>query len=230
VAAAYATMARGGVYRPVTFELFIARGGGVGARPEWACWETLAALADVERVRRVCPAAAGTNAAFKTGTSSDHRDAWCAAVTRRHTVVVWLGNAAGRGTKTLTGLDAAAPLAMQIIAGLGRCDERWPVRNEPVVTPPPPPRTAASLGLVLASPADGTEIIIDADAPRERQRVLLKAAGADDESVWWLIDGRQHAVTRASHEVWWTPAAGRHEVRVVDRNGNTAAATVHVVE
>ena len=46
--------------------------------------------------------------AWKTGTSSGHRDAWCAAVTPSRTVVVWLGNLDGSGSDRLVGADAAA--------------------------------------------------------------------------------------------------------------------------
>lgn len=231
VAAAYAALARGGVHRPVTFNPATTTDSApIGALPEWACWDALAALADEQRVHRVCPAAVGTNVAFKTGTSSDHRDAWCAAVTPRHTVVVWLGNAAGRGTKTLTGLDAAAPLALQIVAGLGRGDNPWPIRTVAAISPPPP-RAPSSQQLVLISPADGTEFIIDPDAPRDRQRILLRAAaGSNDDELWWLIDGRRHAVTTGPHELWWSPAPGRHDVRVIDRRGRTASATLRVIE
>jgi penicillin-binding protein 1C len=54
--------------------------------------------------------------AWKTGTSSGRRDAWCVAITRAHVVVVWLGNLDGRGAPSLTGAEAATGLCGEIVA------------------------------------------------------------------------------------------------------------------
>ena len=91
-------------------------GGGVLRRS--SCLMALQCLADPERTRAVWPAAAGLGVAWKTGTSSGHRDAWCAAVTPRRTVVAWLGNADGAGSDALVGQDAAAPLALRVMAAV----------------------------------------------------------------------------------------------------------------
>jgi penicillin-binding protein 1C len=56
--------------------------------------------------------------AWKTGTSSGRRDAWCVAVAERHVVVSWLGRLDGRGSADLVGSTAAAPLCARIVAGL----------------------------------------------------------------------------------------------------------------
>ena len=56
--------------------------------------------------------------AFKTGTSYGLRDAWTAAYTPRHTVVLWFGKAAGGPDNTLLGLSMAAPGAIRILREL----------------------------------------------------------------------------------------------------------------
>ena len=54
--------------------------------------------------------------AWKTGTSTNRRDAWTVGMTREHVVVVWLGNLQGRGSPELVGMLAAAPLFARIAA------------------------------------------------------------------------------------------------------------------
>ena len=56
--------------------------------------------------------------AFKTGTSYGYRDAWTAAYTPRHTVVVWMGDPSGAPHPELVGLSAAAPAIVEILRSL----------------------------------------------------------------------------------------------------------------
>ncbi len=60
----------------------------------------------------------GRGIAWKTGTSSARRDAWCVAVTSDYVVVTWRGNLAGPGGADVVGLHAAAPLCARVVAGL----------------------------------------------------------------------------------------------------------------
>ena len=83
-----------------------------------ACWQVLEALSNSDRTRNIAPEAVRTHVAWKTGTSSGRRDAWCAAVTRTRTVVVWFGNVNGGGSASLVGQEAAAPVALRLIAAL----------------------------------------------------------------------------------------------------------------
>lgn len=63
--------------------------------------------------------------AFKTGTSYGLRDAWTAAYTPEHTVVVWFGDPAGFPHPLLTGLKIASSAAIEMIqaATKGKC--KW---------------------------------------------------------------------------------------------------------
>lgn len=56
--------------------------------------------------------------AWKSGTSSGRRDAWCAAITERHVVVVWLGNRGGFGHGDLVGARSANALMARVLACL----------------------------------------------------------------------------------------------------------------
>ena len=73
---------------------------------DWACWQALEACSRLERTEPLSREAARAHVAWKTGTSSGYRDAWCAAVTPAYTVVVWLGNVDGREADALVGVDA----------------------------------------------------------------------------------------------------------------------------
>jgi penicillin-binding protein 1C len=54
--------------------------------------------------------------AWKSGTSSGRRDAWCVGVDGRHVVVVWCGNLDGRGDTDLVGARTATALLARLVA------------------------------------------------------------------------------------------------------------------
>jgi penicillin-binding protein 1C len=54
--------------------------------------------------------------AWKTGTSSGRRDAWCVGVTDAHVAVVWMGRLDGGAAPDLVGARAAAPLLAAVLA------------------------------------------------------------------------------------------------------------------
>jgi penicillin-binding protein 1C len=213
LAQAYAMLGRGGApqhcLRPV------------------ACWDVLNALSGRNRTIGVCPDAAASHVAWKTGTSSGRRDAWCAAVTRRRTVVVWMGNARGEGSSVLVGQEAAAPLALQLIAMLDPKDHDWP-RTEHDVGQTNVASRSDEDALVIVQPRSGAQLVIAPDMPPDQQRVRLEAAGHTRSSkLWWFIDGKPVAM-RNLPEAWWDPVPGTHEIVVVNANGRRASTRVNV--
>lgn len=52
--------------------------------------------------------------AWKTGTSSGHRDAWTIAYNPDYSVGVWMGNFSGESSPALVGLTSAAPVALKL--------------------------------------------------------------------------------------------------------------------
>lgn len=56
--------------------------------------------------------------AFKTGTSYALRDAWTAAATKRHTLVIWIGDPAGQPHPKLIGLEATTNPALLIMRAI----------------------------------------------------------------------------------------------------------------
>jgi len=256
LAGAYATMARGGVQRDPSL-IGQPRTCPPAEAPALlqasACWETLAALSSPQRTASVCLEAACLKPAWKTGTSSGHRDAWCAAVTPRRTVVVWLGNPAGQGAACLIGQDAAAPLALRLLAALDPGGPTWPAASDKAAHAPCPslataanadvgmilispartPALTASVPLVMVCPASGQEFIYSPDMPAHSQRIALRAAGggvpgAAPSDFWWFIDGQSLGRAPAAGPFWWPPAPGSHTVRAVDAAGHWAAASFTV--
>ena len=95
--------------------------GGDAVSPE-AGWLVSDILSGPERTRAALGHDADARlprAAWKTGTSSAHRDAWTVLWTPREVVAVWCGHASGHfGDASLSGLSAAAPLAWEIFRDL----------------------------------------------------------------------------------------------------------------
>ncbi len=222
LAGAYATLGRGGTVRAagvVAAEKGGPERGSVLRRS--SCLKVLQCLADPERTRGVWPGAERLGVAWKTGTSGGHHDAWCAAVTPRRTVVVWMGNADGAASDALVGQDVAAPLALRVMAAVdpGGAGFAPPSGFLVAGTAVEPPATA----IVMTSPTDRQEIVRDPDTAADRQRVPLRARAAG--GVWWFVDGSPVGTGQA----WWDPVPGGHEVRAVDGAGHAAVARVRVV-
>lgn len=81
VAQAYATLARGGRFRQATLLVESQPASSHPCIADWACWQALEACSRPERTEPLSREAARARVAWKTGTSSGYRDAWCAAVT-----------------------------------------------------------------------------------------------------------------------------------------------------
>ncbi|HEU4886377.1 MAG TPA: penicillin-binding protein 1C, partial [Thermoanaerobaculia bacterium] len=56
--------------------------------------------------------------AWKTGTSYGHRDAWSIGFSSRYTIGVWIGNFDGHGVKGLSGSEDAAPLLFDLFRAI----------------------------------------------------------------------------------------------------------------
>lgn len=240
IAEAYATLARGGIARYVKFSptnsapSISPRSEGRRIFRESACWQTMTALSDFDRTAVVCREAAKQHVAWKTGTSSGHRDAWCVAATPSYTVVVWLGNETGNGSSSLVGVDAAAPIALRLISSIDSSDHQsWPAVNLRDSNPLP---TVGSNPLqlprvTLIAPGNGQTYLLDDAVPLDHQRVAMKAVIRGQPSgarIWWFVDGAALGAGESGKNNWWTPTRGSHEIRAVDESGRSATATIDV--
>lgn len=121
VAQAFSTLATLGVHRPLTPIASESAPERLGVRRIFSADAGYLIADSLSDMGRIAPVTAeafrtqGRRIAFKTGTSYGLRDAWTAAYTPRHTVVVWLGNPEGLPHPMLVGLPVASPVAMNII-------------------------------------------------------------------------------------------------------------------
>lgn len=128
LAAAYATLARGGSYLPPRALRAYRDLEGVWQRPPHpaprplldsaSCAAITDVLADPHARRAAFGEAWGGDEpyAVKTGTSKGFRDNWAVAYTRRVTVVAWVGNFDGRPMRGVSGVAGAAPIVRDVLA------------------------------------------------------------------------------------------------------------------
>jgi penicillin-binding protein 1C len=239
---AYRTLARGGVHTPVQLlrEPASARAPHPAADGERVMPPAVAhLLSDILADPAARAAGFGIDsplvtrgwAAVKTGTSKDLRDNWCVGFTDRYTVGVWVGNADGAPMRGLTGVHGAAPLWRELVsalhaalpsrapvtvpAGLRQVQGEWFLAG---TAPGPWAQGAAAFG--IASPRDGTVLLLDPDIPPAAQRLLLTGASAQ-----WFVGGRR---VGGGTQAVWTPQPGRHAVERRDAQGRVLD-RVHIV-
>jgi penicillin-binding protein 1C len=115
---AYTALARLGHYRP----LMVVQGDRPPATPVLSP-ETAYTISDIlaDSSARVLTFGNpsyfdfGFPVSLKTGTSSNHRDAWAIAYTSRHVIGMWAGNFDGRATSGVTGSAACGPMVKEVV-------------------------------------------------------------------------------------------------------------------
>jgi len=112
---AYATLARMGSYRPVTY---LANNPSISPSQNRASYQSCWMLAETMSNNEARSAAFGPNSslrlpfpcAVKTGTSTDFRDNWCLGFTKDFTVGVWVGNLDNTPMRGISGVSGAGPI------------------------------------------------------------------------------------------------------------------------
>jgi penicillin-binding protein 1C len=177
--------------------------------------------------------------AFKTGTSYGYRDAWAIGFDGRWVVGVWTGRADGAPVPGLAGIEAAAPVLIDVFAHLER---RAPL-------PPPPPgvrllshgqlpealrrvpavsrSTASSATLEIAYPPTGSRIDLGFGSAN-RAPLVLKVRGGTPPFTWFADSApiTREPFSRTAH---WTPTGpGYVTLVVVDGRGESVRARVRL--
>jgi penicillin-binding protein 1C len=145
---AYATLARGGVFRPLKVLL-----KDKGVRPyaltptefprQVYSKEVSSLIADILSDPQARQLEFGdghllrfpVQTAVKTGTSTDYRDAWAIGFSYRYTVGVWMGNLDRRPMGTVTGSTGPALVLRGVFNELNRYEESRPLSRSPQLTP-----------------------------------------------------------------------------------------------
>jgi penicillin-binding protein 1C len=123
LAAAYATLARGGLFRPLVFTP-----GGSSAPARVLDAAAAAQIGDILADADARAAGFGRDnvlefefpVAAKTGTSKGYRDNWALGFTARVTVGVWVGNFDGSPMVDSSGVSGAGPLFHAVMQGAAR--------------------------------------------------------------------------------------------------------------
>ncbi len=119
----YATLAEGGVHRPVS----VTSEAGQGYAPTRlfspeASYLVTEILTELKRPDMPSGTWALTvdvpEVAWKTGTSYGHRDAWSIGYSDLYTIGVWVGNPDGRGQKGISGAEHAAPILFDLFRAI----------------------------------------------------------------------------------------------------------------
>jgi len=180
---AYASLANGGMFRPLTTLLHEGR-----VRPARRVFSPEAAslVADILSDPEARALEFGHDSvlrlpvqtAVKTGTSSDFRDAWAVGFDHRHVVGVWIGNLDRKPSTGVSGSTGPALLLRAIFAELHRGRTTRPLPLAPALERHtvcvPVPHTG--------NPTSGTSGCVERDewflpgtAPAERQRIAADA-------------------------------------------------------
>ncbi|AZL61004.1 penicillin-binding protein 1C [Tabrizicola piscis] len=228
----YATLARGGVVRPLTYRLEDATAEGqrvVSGVAAWQVGDILAGLAPP-------PGAPSNRLAYKTGTSYGHRDAWAIGYDGGNVIGVWMGRADGTPVPGAFGADVAAPVLFQAFNRLKR---------QLVPQPPAPSATLLVSNAELPQPLQrfrsrSAAFEAEADAPAvafppDGAEVELLPAGlmvrvrGGTAPFTWLADGVPVIVALNAREAMLAlPGQGFVTLSVIDAEGRSARAKVRV--
>lgn len=137
LAQAYATLANGGLFRPLRLLTDSPEPQPRRVFSAQAAYIISDILTDPVARGRVFGASQAMNPPFplalKTGTSSRYRDCWAVGYTRNHTLAVWVGNFDGRPTREASGALLAAPILAALAAELYRHQPPEPLPRPPGV-------------------------------------------------------------------------------------------------
>lgn len=132
--AAYAALARGGVWLPAR----LTPGAPAEARRAMGRTEAYIVTSMLSDNAARAPAF-GANSAFnlpfdlaaKTGTTKDYRDNWAVGYTPEWTVGVWVGNFSGAPMRRVSGITGAAPVLKEVALELKKLYGSTPFRRPP---------------------------------------------------------------------------------------------------
>ena len=228
----YATLARGGVVRPLSFRLDAEVPEGQRVVSEVAAWQ----VGDILAGLAPPPGAPSNRLAYKTGTSYGHRDAWAIGFDGSHVIGVWMGRADGTPVPGAFGADVAAPVLFQAFNRLkGKLDPQPAAPASALLVanaelPQPLQRfrsrlaafEAAADAPAVAFPPDGAEVELLAAG------LKVKVAGGTAPFTW-LADGVPVVVGLDAREAMLAmPGAGFVTLSVIDAEGRSDRVQVQV--
>lgn len=171
--------------------------------------------------------------AFKTGTSYGFRDAWAAAVSGQHAIVVWVGRADGAPRTGVTGRDIALPILFEMADRAAhhlRDDGDSELRLSAVRLPQAKGAMrafASERPPEILFPPQEAELWagrVDGRAPRP-----FILAGRGNGVLSWYVDGEPCATDDAGAPIWQPERPGFYQVTAVDEAGRSSRVRVRVL-
>lgn len=231
---AYAVLARSGVREPVR-----AVAGPASPLRSRVFSEEAATLAghilSDRHARRLEFARAGSmefplQTAVKTGTSTDHRDAWAFAYNYKYVVGVWMGNLDNERTKGLTGVGGPVMVARGLMNEVTRHEITQPLKLSAKLKkiggeyymPGSQPETVIDpergVPFKIVKPTEGLNMAVDPRVPHELQAYAFEVLKAGEGLVDWYVDGERVGSTLGPRWLWKLER-GTHRVAAVQKLG-----------
>jgi penicillin-binding protein 1C len=121
--------------------------------------------------------------------------------------------------------------AVQVCAATGRlagpgCAQKLVAYLPAGFTPPAP--TTAPPRLRIVSPLNHSEFLLNPDTPPGLAVLPLRAAGAGDAPVEWIVDGQAYQMAHAGETVEWPASPGRHVFEAANPQTNAHSRPVEV--
>lgn len=236
----YSALGDGGVAKPLVWR---AEEEAVSATDPGRRLMSDASAAEILRILQGSPSPAGRmpgqltrdapQIAFKTGTSYGYRDAWAAAVSGQHVIVVWVGRADGAPRTGVTGRDIALPILFEMA---DRAAHHLRDDGDSELRLSAAPLTPARGALRAFSTERPPEILfppqdaelwaghVDGRAPRP---FVLAGRGAG--ALNWFIDGAPAPLDDAGVPIWRPERPGFYLVTAVDGAGRSSRVRVRVL-
>jgi penicillin-binding protein 1C len=228
----YATLARGGVARPLTWRQDAEGEAGQRVVSEVAAWQ----VGDILAGLAPPPGAPANRLAYKTGTSYGHRDAWAIGYDGAHVIGVWMGRADGTPVPGAFGADVAAPVLFQAFNRLkGKLDPQPPAPAATLLVSnaelPQPLQRFRSRSAAFEAEPDAPAVAF----PPDGAEVELLPAGlkvrvtGGTAPFTWLADGVPVLVGLDAREAMLAlPGAGFVTLSVIDAEGRSDRVKVQV--
>ncbi len=157
---------------------------------------------------------------WKTGTSSQRRDAWAVGHNGKYAIGVWVGCFSGAGNPELVGARAAEPLLARIFSVPRlRIDKKQSEYTTWTVTRPLPSPDRIQESLQITYPHHGA-VFLEING-----HAIIKPEINGNEKVTWFLDGL-HIDSDDPHRL--TVQAGTHKLCCTNNRGQTASTVFHV--